>query len=192
MGTGEDVGPGHYGTPMPAPKGKLITGAAFQSKVERFKNPAETPFATYEVDHRPDYRSKLRRFKTEHLSFGSGKDRWNPKEVFIGQTYHLAPGPGEYEPKLHGAKAMSIMSTEDRNLDPKQVKDGPETYLKHGTFIKKTYNVLSPEEAEQRAKDRAAGLIDVSTLVGGAGGGAAGTRARLALTEGVMKNMAEG
>mmetsp|Transcript_6086 Transcript_6086/g.13493 ORF Transcript_6086/g.13493 Transcript_6086/m.13493 type:complete len:647 (-) Transcript_6086:11-1951(-) len=193
LGTGDDVGPGHYGVPQPV-KGKLITGSAFASKVERFKDPIESPFGKYDVDHVPNYRNKLRRIRSEHLSFGSSKDRWDPKEVFIGQAFHLSPGPGEYMPKVDAGKALSIMTTEDRNLEPKKEKDvtgGPGPHLTHGSLIKKTYNMLSPEEAEIRAKDRESGLVDVSSLVGGAGGGAAGQKARLALTDAVIRSKSD-
>ena len=195
LGTSEEVGPGHYGSPLPPAKGKLYTGSAFRSQVVRFPDKPDTPFGKYDMDKIPNYRNKFRKPKSEHLSFGSGKNRFNSKEIFIGQTFTLAPGPGDYEPRLEGAKAMSIMYTEDRKLAPSNKEPqgiGPGEYVKHGSLIKKTYNMLSPEEAAQRTKDRDAGLIDVSTLVGGAGGGAAGMRARLALTNSLMRSQSEG
>jgi len=140
----------------------------------------------YEAFDGVNYKSKFRRPKTEHLSFGSSSSRWRSKETFAEP-----PGPGEYEPKsLQSNVGGAAKITTDRKLDqpPPGHPDGlggdslgPGKYnVDTSTLLRKTFNA-SGEDAARKAQGRPPAGAKAATILpgGGAGGGAAGNRSRL-------------
>lgn len=130
----------------------------FQSTIPRFKpekgkgevylvgkkqNPGP---ADYVNNKTVNYRSPFRHPRTEHLSFTSGRSRFDDKEVFAGQRYNSNPGPGDYEMKrsksLPGAaRTRSQRSPLASSATMKEV--GPGSYNIQGTMLKKTFNVTT-------------------------------------------------
>lgn len=112
-----------------------------------------------------DYRSPFRHARTEHLSFGSGKPRFDPKDCFYGILHNSnRPGPGDYntgeeiildennnnnnkkclssKKKVKGGsctQARRLLSTVPIGSTLKDV--GPGSYEVTGTMMKKTFNV---------------------------------------------------
>lgn len=126
----------------------------------------------------PNYRSKFRRAKTEHLSFGSSANRWSENEVFVGQPFRPLPGPGEYDPRLGVQLKVrgAARSSQDRGMTRTKPSQGtgcvgPGQYDVRGSMMVKTFNV---SEFHGNA------ILENSTpWVGGSGGGVVGTKARL-------------
>merc|ERR1740121_600422 len=140
----------------------------------------------YEAFDGVNYRSKFRRPRTDHLSFGSSTSRFRPKETFAEP-----PGPGEYEPKsLQSNVGGAAKITTDRKLDqpPPGHPDGPggdslgpgKYNVDTSTLLRKTFNA-SGEDAARKAQGRPPAGAEAATILpgGGAGGGAAGSRSRL-------------
>jgi hypothetical protein len=131
----------------------------FQSAIPRFKpekgarevyvvgkkqNPGPTDYVNNKT---VNYRSPFRHPRTEHLSFTSGKSRFDDKEIFHGQRYNLNPGPGDYEPLKRSKSLPGAASTRCRRLHDhgnRTMKDvGPGSYNVEGTMLKKTFNVTT-------------------------------------------------
>jgi len=130
----------------------------FQSQSARFnKNPPREVYATmvgkrqtpgpadYVTDKTVNYRSPFRHPRTDHLSFSSGRNRFDTKEIFCGQNYNLNPGPGDYEASRRGRSLPGAAKTQSQRLQRKDggtAKDvGPGSYNIEGTMLKKTFNV---------------------------------------------------
>jgi hypothetical protein len=131
----------------------------FQSAIPRFKpekgarevyvvgqNKVPGP-TSYENNKTVNYRSPFRHPRTEHLSFTSGKSRFDDKEIFHGQKYNFNPGPGDYETLKRSKSLPGAASTRSRRLHEASCgtrKDvGPGTYNIEGTMLKKTFNVTT-------------------------------------------------
>lgn len=135
---------------------------------------------TYEAFDKVNYRSKYRRAKNDHLSFGSSAGRWNPNEVFVGQKFTAIPGPGEYEGALPKGKVVgAAITTTTRNGENRDHRLGPGVYNVHGsTMHRMTYNV-SGQEAAVRDQGFLNNVMEPPNVGGGSGGGIHGTRSRL-------------
>lgn len=131
----------------------------FQSSIARFKptqeskevyatmlGKKETPGPTdYVANMTVNYRSPFRNPRTQHLSFTSGRDRFDAKEIFAGQQYNRNPGPGDYDTLKRSKSLPGAASTRSRRLHEhgsgtmKEV--GPGSYNIEGSMLKKTFNV---------------------------------------------------
>jgi len=108
--------------------------------------------ADYVTDKTVNYRSPFRHPRTDHLSFSSGKNRFDTKEIFCGQHYNLNPGPGDYEAPKRAKSLQGAAKMKSRRL-PDSVtgttKDvGPGSYNIEGTMLKKTFNVSTEAPAD--------------------------------------------
>jgi len=108
--------------------------------------------ADYVTDKTVNYRSPFRHPRTDHLSFASGKNRFDTKEIFCGQHYNLNPGPGDYEAPKRGRSLPGAAKMRSRRLQEpgggtlKEV--GPGSYNIEGTMLKKTFNVSTEAPSE--------------------------------------------
>jgi len=103
-----------------------------------------------------DYRSKLMPAQTEHVSFGSSKERFGPLQG------RLEPGPGAYKPtKSTHVKLGLVKSTDSRigkGLDPVDMSGGsvgPGAYEVESSLLKKSFNVSHAEHARRTLAARA-------------------------------------
>lgn len=107
--------------------------------------------ADYITDKDVNYRSPFRHPRREHLSFGTGRPRFDAKEIFHGQQYNLNPGPGDYNmprgKKISGS-AKTRASRAAGALGCTTVEVGPGSYDTGGTLLKKTYNVSTEQPAD--------------------------------------------
>merc|ERR1719387_2181789 len=112
--------------------------------------------ADYVNDKTVNYRSPFRHPRTDHLSFSSGKNRFDTKEIFCGQHYNLNPGPGDYEAPKRAKSLPGAAKVQSRRLQQpgggtlKEV--GPGSYDIEGTMLKKTYNVSTEAPADLSAR----------------------------------------
>lgn len=108
--------------------------------------------ADYITDKEVNYRSPFRHPRREHLSFGTGRPRFDAKEIFHGQQYNLNPGPGDYNPAKKKEVAGSARSRAPRALAQPLgctgLDVGPGSYETTTTLLKKTYNVSTEQPAE--------------------------------------------
>lgn len=164
---------GKQGLPDPSADGSegIHTSAnmeprsAFQSASPRFHSApgpreekatkvgaTETPApGAYDAEKIPNYISQDRHPRRDHLSFGSGRTRFDEgrqhEDVFFGhQQFATIPGPGAYQPK--SAKERVVGASAAKALrPPNQVGAttegvGPGSYSNIEThMLKKTYNI---------------------------------------------------
>lgn len=100
--------------------------------------------ADYVNNKSANYRSPFRHARTDHLSFTSGRSRFDAKELFPGQPYNLNPAPGDYEILKRSKSLPGAATTKSRRLHEHSgaTKDvGPGSYNIEGTMLKKTFNV---------------------------------------------------
>lgn len=140
--------------------------AVFQSSSNRFHSApgpredqaiklgsADTPApGSYMVEKEPNYRSPFRQPRADHLSFGSGKTRFDAtkvaEDVFSGHMMGLQnPGPGVYNnvPPVKsraGGVGMAKASRREVKVGSTTTTVGPGSYGDIDTqLLKKTYNV---------------------------------------------------
>jgi len=131
----------------------------FQSATKRFEEdeteeptkPGRAPRHQYPgpQHYHPDidinYRSPFRHPRTEHLSFGSSKARFDAKEVFNGVQYSHIPGPGEYnlhsKKKAPGGVGIRSKRMGSTTLGATKETVGPGSYEIMGSMMKKSFNV---------------------------------------------------
>lgn len=128
---------------------------AFKSTTRRFSNDPpkagqaakqETPAPThYDPNTEINYRSPFRTPRVEHLSFGTGSTRFNPKEVFQGIQHDMRPGPGEYSArssrKVPGSARSRAKRTLAGSIGCTSHDIGPGSYETTSTMLKKSFNV---------------------------------------------------
>lgn len=105
----------------------------------------------YVVEKEPSYRSPFRHPRQDHLSFGSGKTRFDvtktSEDLFYGHVKGASnPGPGNYEPKLSRDRVSGIAPSKAArppNLVGNTSEEvGPGKYSNMDThMLKKTFNV---------------------------------------------------
>jgi hypothetical protein len=109
----------------------------------------ETPSpGQYMIEAEPSYRSPFRQPRVDHLSFGSGKKRFNPgKDIFSdGHAPGIRnPGPGEYKwtpnDKVKGITNLTS-NRGKQTVGCTTTQVGPGSYSQLGsTLAKKTFNV---------------------------------------------------
>merc|ERR1712146_98382 len=166
---------GRYDVAVPK-GGDEAARAVFQSNTARFKNdrgsdgqggfgdqysvPPKNRIgpgpADYINDKEVNYRSPFRTPKRDHLSFGSGRTRFDAKEIFHGGQYNLNPGPGDYNGDFHPGVSGSADVRDRRNLAPTVGSTnptvGPGSYETRSTLLKKTYNVSTEQPIDVAAR----------------------------------------
>eukprot|EP00405_Crypthecodinium_cohnii_P010537 CAMPEP_0206430188 /NCGR_PEP_ID=MMETSP0324_2-20121206/6677_1 /ASSEMBLY_ACC=CAM_ASM_000836 /TAXON_ID=2866 /ORGANISM="Crypthecodinium cohnii, Strain Seligo" /LENGTH=621 /DNA_ID=CAMNT_0053895991 /DNA_START=7 /DNA_END=1869 /DNA_ORIENTATION=+ len=158
-----------FGAGGSSPGGEMRS--AFQSSTPRFR-PAAGPReervvkvgasegpapGQYETTKEPSYRSPYRAPRTEHLSFGSARTRFDPghdrEDVFFEHMRGSKnPGPGDYESQKPHRKAVGIILSK---AAPKAIPVGcttevvgPGSYGDVEThMLKKTFNVSTQAPA---------------------------------------------
>lgn len=126
-----------------------------------------------------NYRNPYRKPATQHISFGLSQDRMDKREVFPGTLNLAMPGPGVYDQKVAASsKGGGSKSTDGRMKTPRGGNPlSPGMYEVRSSLLKKTFNVAGHTHA-RRAQGQAP-LADTHCVGGGAGGGAAASRARV-------------
>merc|ERR1711956_209092 len=105
----------------------------------------------YDAEKIPNYISQDRHPRRDHLSFGSGRARFDEgrqqEDVFFGhQQFATIPGPGAYQPKsardrVVGASAAKALRPPNR-VGATTEAVGPGSYSNIEThMLKKTYNI---------------------------------------------------
>lgn len=158
--------------------------SAFKSKIEQ--RPEEKAMADgqspgqYEAFVKVDYRGKFRKRATEHLSFGLGHSRWDPREVFVGTFHNSNPGPGGYDPLKPGQRPKNMATSSQSRLPSTRddVSLGPGMYEVTSSFKTGTFNVAGETHA-RRLQGKSNTWDALRVTGGGAGGGVAAQRARL-------------
>eukprot|EP00927_Polykrikos_kofoidii_P066137 TRINITY_DN61790_c0_g1_i1.p1 TRINITY_DN61790_c0_g1~~TRINITY_DN61790_c0_g1_i1.p1 ORF type:complete len:716 (-),score=86.05 TRINITY_DN61790_c0_g1_i1:345-2492(-) len=134
--------------------------------------PGQSP-GQYEAFDGVNYTSNFRKPATDHLSFGMGHSRWDHI-----QGCQDLPGPGIYDPKKMDTHRGGVTKTSQRRLHEPRIdcEIGPGQYDTRTSLIRKTFNVAGKSHAR-----KAHGLMmwTVPVVGGGAGGGVAGSKARL-------------
>lgn len=149
-----------------------------QQRPEVQVGPAGQSPGQYEAFDGVDYFSKFRKAATEHISFGMGHSRWEAHDVADGKTREGMPGPGIYDPKKPDTYRGGVARTSQRRLHKPHIDcdTGPGQYNVRTSMIKKTFNVAGKLHARKAHGEL---IFDLPQAGGGAGGGVAGTRARL-------------
>eukprot|EP00933_Yihiella_yeosuensis_P050270 TRINITY_DN48045_c0_g1_i1.p1 TRINITY_DN48045_c0_g1~~TRINITY_DN48045_c0_g1_i1.p1 ORF type:complete len:646 (+),score=101.20 TRINITY_DN48045_c0_g1_i1:182-2119(+) len=110
---------------------------------------------TYEILNEPNYRSPYRVPRTEHVSFGASKARFQGKqEVFSGHMLPESnPPPGTYQWRDH-KKVTGAPKLKDKrkplHVGCTNEAIGPGSYQTSGTMLKKTYNISTQAPTSAR------------------------------------------
>jgi len=164
----ETPDPGQYRetSSLVSPQAQEVS--AFRSRLPRFShdpgvsdNHARPGPGTYELTSdqelapRQTGASRFRFRRTDHLSFGSGRNRFDEREYVLNGN----PGPGEYNghARKHRVTGSAMKSTAKRSLAPstaaaaEKAQDGldPGTYNVVGTMVKRTLNMSNDKAALQ-------------------------------------------
>jgi len=107
----------------------------------------------YDVDKEVNYRSPYRQPRSEHLSFGSGKNRFDGREVFHGHKLNANPGPGEYTAREMARRKQRVGKSlrfqrkvgDYAKLGCTTESVGPGTYDYEGGMLKRSFNVTTEQ-----------------------------------------------
>lgn len=122
---------------------------------------------------------KFRQGKTEHLSFGTGQNRFGSLGGLFG-AQQLQPGPGEYDPpasqkrvsgmaKVTSHRNMEVLTNSGSRKEEHRGLD-PGLYNTTGSFFRKVSFRAKEGQAMPRAGMRTLEPSEVETISGGGGG----------------------
>lgn len=171
--------PGTYSLPA---KTGVPSVSGFRATGERSSMVLDTGApgpGTYEAFDAVDYKSKYKKPRAEHLSFGAGHDRHSFADGMVKNT---APPPGTYDPgRVQHRITGAASSSGQRSLFGEDDSLGPGMYEVSKSLIRDTHNAVHHERSKKLQGKHAP---PTAPKGGGAGGGVAGARKRLSMSRG--------